>query len=164
MVRGYERVSSPERAGIGMLTSFSATIGIARAISYVRERRRHAPALRSWIRRVYQSPMGVQLHIHHFVPGVAIAFLAGAAAIGTRGDKRELWFGVPFGIGTGLTLDEIAVMTERGKRYWASEALAVMQAASAALGALALAVRLYQRGTWRGRNRNFTIDGRGGDR
>jgi hypothetical protein len=143
MVRGYGRVSSPERAGIGMLTSFSVTIGIARAISYVQERRRHAPALRSWIRRVYQSPMGVQLHIHHFVPGVAIALLAGAAAIGTRQDKRELWFSVPFGIGTGLTLDEIAVMTERGKRYWASETIVARQAATASVGSLALTIRAY---------------------
>ncbi len=150
MVRGYERVSSPERAGLGMLTSFSATIGIARVISYVRERRRHAPALRSWVRRAYQSPMGVQLHIHHFVPGVAIAFLAGAAAIGTRGDKRELWFSIPFGIGTGLTLDEIAVMTERGKRYWASETLVTVQVATASVGSLALAIRLYVRGARHG--------------
>jgi len=145
-VGGYRRGSSPERAGLGMLTSFAVTIGVARAINYVRERRRHAPRLRSWARRAYHLPGREQLRVHHFVRGVGLAFLAGAGAIIKREDNLELSFSIPFGIGVGLTFDEIAVMTELDNPYWESEKLATAQAATAALGALALAIRLHRHG------------------
>jgi hypothetical protein len=145
-VCGYRRGSSAERAGLGMLTSFAVTIGIARAVNYVRERRRDAPRLRSWARRAYHLPGREQLRVHHFVPGVGLAFLAGAGAIIKREDRHELWFSIPFGTGVGLTCDEIAVMTERDNPYWESETLAIAQAGSAALGAVALAIRLHYRG------------------
>src|SRR5437588_9718665 len=145
-VGGYRRGSSPERAGLGMLTSFAVTIGVARAINYVRERRRHAPRLRSWARRAYHLPGREQLRVHHFVPGIALAFLAGAGAIVKREDRWELLFSLPFGAGVGLTCDEIALMTELDNPYWESEKLAIAQAGGAALGAAALAVRLHHRG------------------
>jgi hypothetical protein len=148
-VRGYRRGSSPERAGLGILTSFAATIGVSRAINYVLERRRNAPKLRSWARRAYHAPGQEQLRVHHFVPGIALAFLAGAGAIMKREDNLEACFSVPFGIGAGLTFDEIAVMTERDNPYWESERLAVAQAATAALGALVLVIRLHHRGARR---------------
>ena len=75
-----------------------------------------------------------------------MAFLAGAGAIVKREDRLEPWFSVPFGIGMGLTFDEIAVMTELDNPYWESEKFALVQAASAALGAATLAVRLHYRG------------------
>ena len=129
-----------------MLTSFAVTIGIARATNYVRERRRNTPRLRSWARHAYHSPGHEQLRVHHFVPGVGLAFLAGAGAISKREDRRELWFSIPFGAGVGLTCDEIAVMTELDNPYWESEKLATAQAASAVVGALALAIRLHYLG------------------
>jgi hypothetical protein len=145
-VRGYRRGSSPERAGLGMLSSFAVTVGTSRGINYIRERRRSAPRLRSWARRAYHWPGQEQLRVHHFVPGIGLAFLAGAGAIIKREDHRELWFSIPFGTGVGLTCDEIAIMTELDNPYWESEKLAVAQAASAALGALALSIRLHYRG------------------
>jgi hypothetical protein len=146
-LRGYRRVSPAERAAFGMLSSFAATIGASRAINYVLERRRTAPRLRSWARRVYHSPGQEQLRVHHFMPGILLAFLSGAAAILKRNDGREFWFSLPFGIGAGLTLDEIAILTELDNPYWESQKLAAAQAAIAALGALALAIRLHHRGT-----------------
>ena len=77
---------------------------------------------------------------------MGLAFLAGAGAIMKCEDNWEVCFSIPFGIGAGLTFDEIAVMTERDNPYWESETLAVAQAATAALGALALAIRLHYRG------------------
>ena len=146
VVRGYRRAPSTERAGLGMLTSFAITIGCSRAINYVRERRRTAPRLRSWGRRAYHFPGREQVRVHHFVPGIGLAFVSGAMAIIKHEDGRELWFSIPFGSGVGLTLDEVAVMTEFDNPYWESEKLALAQAATAALGALALGIRVHRRG------------------
>jgi len=145
-VRGYRRGSPAERAGLGMLTSCAVSITCARIINYVRERRRPYPLLRSWARRAQRLPRRERVRVHHFVPGVGLAFISGAGAILRRDDGREIWFSLPFGTGVGLTLDEIAIMTQRDNPYWRSEKLAVAQAGSAALGALGLAVRLYSRG------------------
>jgi hypothetical protein len=144
--RGYRQVSAAERAGFGMLSSFAVTIAASRSINYVLERRRDAPRLRSWLRRAYHSPGQEQLRVHHFIPGIALAFLAGAGAILSRTNGHELWFSLPFGIGAGLTFDEIAILTELDNPYWESEQLAAAQAAIAAAGALALAARFQSRG------------------
>ncbi len=141
LLRGYSRATAPERAGFGMLGSFTVTIGVARAINYVRERRRPAPLLRSWVRRTWHAPREQRVRIHHFLPGVALAFFSGAAAILKREDRRELWFSVPFGVGAGLTCDEIALLAELDNPYWGSESLATTQAALAGVGALALSAR-----------------------
>jgi hypothetical protein len=146
-LRGCREVSPAERAGFGMLTSFAMTIGASRAINYVLERRRTAPRLRSWARHAYHSLGQEQLRVHHFMPGICLAFLSGAGAILSRNDGREFWFSLPFGIGAGLTLDEIAILAELDNPYWESEKLAAAQAGIAASGALALAARFQLRGT-----------------
>jgi hypothetical protein len=146
IVRGYGRASSAERAGLGMLTSFAITIWCSRMINYIRERRRSAPRLRSWGRKAYHLPGREQARIHHFVPGIGLAFVSGAVAIIKREDGRELWFSIPFGSGVGLTFDEIALLTELDNPYWESEKFALAQGATAAFGALALALRLHYRG------------------
>lgn len=146
MLRGYRQVSSAERAGFGMLTSFAVTIGASRAINYVLERRRAAPRLRSWARKAYHSPGQEQARVHHFIPGILLAFLSGAGAILKRDDGREFWFSLPFGTGTALTFDEIAVLAELDDPYWGSERLAAAQAAIAGSGALGLAIRFHRRG------------------
>jgi hypothetical protein len=146
MAKGYDRASSVERAGLGMLGSFSLAIVGARTVNYVRERRRAAPRVRSWGRRIYRWAREDELRVHHFVPGVAVAFLSGGVAIVRRHDDLAFWLSLPFGAGVGLTCDELAVMTQFGKSYWKSEGLAFGQAAAAMLGALGLAVRLHHRG------------------
>ena len=40
-------------------------------------------------------------HIHHFVPGIVLAFVSGAAAIVTRDEDVEPLLAVPFGAGWG---------------------------------------------------------------
>ena len=57
-------------------------------------------------------------HIHHFVPGIVLAFAAGAAAILTRDEGLEPKLAVPFGVGMGLTLDESALLLELDDVYW----------------------------------------------
>jgi hypothetical protein len=145
-VSGYDAVSPAERAGFWMLSSFGASIGISRGINYIRERRRKAPRLRSWARRAYHLPGRAQPRVHHFLPGIGLAFAAAGTAILTRRDGHEIWFSLPFGTGAGLTLDEIGLLMEIDNPYWRSETLALAQAGLAALAAAALAVRFYCRG------------------
>jgi hypothetical protein len=159
--RGYRTVSPAGQASFGMLSAFATTIAVSRAINYARERRRHAPMLRSWARRAYHSPGQEQLRVHHFLPGMWLVLVAGGAAILTRVDGREFWLSLPFGTGAGLTLDEIALLVKRDNPYWGSETLALSQAAVAALAAAALAARFHRRGSvpeeedapsWRGKS------------
>jgi hypothetical protein len=75
-----------------------------------------------------------------------LALAAGGTAIMARTDGREFWLSLPFGIGVGLTADEIALLAKRDNPYWDSETLALTQAAVAALAAAALA-RFHRAGT-----------------
>jgi hypothetical protein len=118
----------------------------ARALTYVAERRRRVPAWREIARRAYHLPGSGAPRIHHFVPGIVVAILAGAAAILTRSDGRELLFGWPFGVGAGLILDELALVIELDNPYWGSERLVAAQGAIATAGAIALGARFHHRG------------------
>jgi hypothetical protein len=142
-LRGYRAGPPAERAAFGMSIGFSAAIGISRAVNYVRERRRAAPRLRSWGRRVYHGPGRQELRVHHFLPGIGVAFLAGGAAIFTR---QELRFSLPFGVGAGLTSDEIALLGQLDNPYWGSETFALVQAGVAAALGAGLGVRFHRRG------------------
>src|SRR5436305_1319888 len=96
-LHGYRTAAPAERAGFGLLTSFAATITVTRVVNYVRERRRRTPRLRSWGRRAYHFPGQQQVRIHHFVPGIGLAFFTGTVAILGRYDGREFWLSLPFG-------------------------------------------------------------------
>ena len=84
--------------------------------------------------------------MHHAVPGIAISLVTGATAILTREDGQAAWLSLPFGIGTGLTLDQIALLFERDNPYWGSEGIALTEAAVAALAASGIAARVHRRG------------------
>jgi hypothetical protein len=88
-------------------------------------------------------------HIHHYVPGIVIAFGSGAAAILTRSERLEPILAIPFGVGMGLTLDESALLLDLEDVYWRREGLLSVQitlTVIAMLGALALALRFLKRG------------------
>jgi hypothetical protein len=78
--------------------------------------------------------------------GIALAFLAGGGAIAKREDGLEFWRSVPFGTGAGVTVDEIAVLTELDNPFWESGRLVLTQAAIAALGAIGFAIRFHRHG------------------
>jgi hypothetical protein len=138
---GYHEVSREENALFNLLASFVATFAAARWTTYLlRGRSRVGPFrdLRLGRRR-----------IHHFVPGIVVAFVAGAVAIGTRDESLEPKLAVPFGIGMGLTLDESALLLELEDVYWSQEGIVSVQitlAVTAMLAALALGLRLLRRG------------------
>jgi hypothetical protein len=88
-------------------------------------------------------------HIHHYVPGIVLAFTSGAIAILTRNQDIEPKLAIPFGAGMGLTLDESALLLELEDVYWSREGLLGVQislAVAALIGALSLAVRFIRRG------------------
>jgi hypothetical protein len=145
-LRGYRHVSPAERTSFGISAAFATTIGASRLINYVRERRRAAPRVRSWVRKAYHAPGRETLRVHHFTPGIAMLLATGCAAIVTRQDGREWRFSVPFGVGAGLTLDELALLVELDNPYWESERFALAQGLVGAVAALGLAVRFYRRG------------------
>src|SRR5437763_11083315 len=141
ILHGYRTARPVERAGFGFLSAFAITIPLARAINARRERQRPVPAIRSLSRRVFTASRPGGLRIHHFLPGIALAFAPGAAAVLTRTEGSELRFGIPFGVGTALTSDELALLFDVDNPYWRSERWALLQAAAAAAGVAALVAR-----------------------
>lgn len=138
---GYREVSTRENSLFNMLTAFTATFLAVRGVTYLlRGRPRVGP---------FRNVRLGRRHIHHFVPGIVIAFAAGAAAILTRDETLEPWLAVPFGAGMGLTLDESALLLELEDVYWSREGLLSVQitlAVMAMLGALMLGLRFLRRG------------------
>jgi hypothetical protein len=88
-------------------------------------------------------------HVHHFVPGILIAFGAGAAAILTDNRRAEAVLAFPFGAGIGLTFDEAALLLELRDVYWTREGVLSVQLAlgtTALLGTTILGLRMLRRG------------------
>jgi hypothetical protein len=138
---GYREVSTRENSMFNLLTSFAATFIVVRSLTFALRRNRSIGPFRNV--RVGRT------HIHHFVPGIVLAFVAGAGAILTDDDRIEPWLAVPFGMGMGLTLDESALLLELDDVYWTREGLLSVQitlAVMGMLGALALALRFLWRG------------------
>jgi hypothetical protein len=91
-------------------------------------------------------------HVHHFVPGIALAFLTGGAGLVTSNEKLEEVLAIPFGAGIGLTLDEAALLLQLEDVYWSREGLLSVQVSfgsAALLGSAILALRILRRGELR---------------
>jgi hypothetical protein len=138
---GYREVSRRENSMFNLLSSFVGTFLTARAITYqLRGGRTVGP---------FRNVRVGRRHIHHFVPGIVIAFASGAGAIVTHDESLEPWLAVPFGVGMGLTLDESALLLELDDVYWTREGLLSVQitlAVTALLASIALGLRFLRRG------------------
>jgi hypothetical protein len=138
---GYREVSTRENSLFNLLTSFATTFIVVRSVTYALRGRPTVGPFRNL--RVGRR------HIHHYVPGIVIAFGTGAAAILSRDERLEPLLAVPFGVGMGLTLDESALLLELEDVYWSREGLVSVQitlTVIALLGALALGLRFLRRG------------------
>jgi hypothetical protein len=92
-------------------------------------------------------------HIHHFVPGIVLAFAAGTTAIIVRSERAESLLAVPFGVGMGLTMDEAALLLDLDDVYWTRQGLLSVQVSLGVTGTLAatiLGLRMLRRGEERG--------------
>jgi len=138
---GYIGGTTREHALLNLLVSFTLTFGAARLSTLViRHHGRVGP--------VGNVRVGDR-HIHHFVPGIVLAFLAGGASVLSRDERHEAWLAVPFGMGVALTLDESALLLRLDDVYWSEEGIVSVQITLGALGTLA-AVALTRRVLRRG--------------
>lgn len=140
-VEGY-RVASPLQTRlINLLGAFSITFFVVRTSTWViRRRGRFGP---------FRNLVVGRRHVHHFVPGIAIALLAGGASVLTDDEQVEAWLAVPLGVGAALTLDESALLLTLDDVYWTEEGIVSLQVSLTALLLLALAaigVRQLRRG------------------
>ncbi|HYH57705.1 MAG TPA: hypothetical protein VD790_00600 [Thermoleophilaceae bacterium] len=140
-VSGYRETPRRENALFNLLASFTASFSAARGITYLlRRRRRVGP---------FRNLMIGRRHIHHFVPGILLAFGAGAAAILTDDETIEPRLALAFGTGMGLTLDESALLLELDDVYWSREGVLSVQitlAAMALISSVVLGLRFLRRG------------------
>lgn len=91
-------------------------------------------------------------HIHHFVPGILLAFSAGTAALLTEDDTVEQRLAIPMGAGIGLTFDEAALLLDLRDVYWTREGLLSVQLSLGATAILSIAIltlRMLRRGEQR---------------
>ncbi|HEY2636316.1 MAG TPA: hypothetical protein VGI54_02925 [Solirubrobacteraceae bacterium] len=91
-------------------------------------------------------------HIHHFVPGILLAFGSGLVSILSREERLDPWLAIPFGAGLGLTLDESALLLSLDDVYWTEEGVLSVQISLTAVALLAAGV-LARRVTRRGEER-----------
>jgi hypothetical protein len=140
-VVGYQEAPAQENALFNLFASFVISSLASRGIAFaLRDRRRVGP---------FRNVRVGRRHIHHFVPGIILAFAAGAAAIVTRDEDIEPKLALLFGTGMGMTLDESALLLELDDVYWSEKGLVSVQITLgliALLGALAIGLRFLQRG------------------
>ena len=140
-VSGYRTGSTRENALLNLLGSFTLTFGAARLSTHLIRRRGRVGPVRNFRFR--------DRHIHHFVPGIVLAFLAGGISVVSREEKLDPWLALPFGVGVALTLDESALLLELDDVYWTERGIISVQitlGALALLSSVALALRMLRRG------------------
>ena len=140
-VEGFRATSPRETALLNLLASFVVSFGVVRVSTYaIRSRGTFGP---------FRNLRVGRRHVHHFVPGIVLAFLAGGVSVVSRNEALDQWLALPFGAGVALTLDESALLLELEDVYWTEEGVLSVQitlSAIALLGALALSRRLLRRG------------------
>jgi len=138
-VSGYEGAPRSEAVLFNLLAGFLGSFAVVR--------------LSTWGIRDNWGPFrNVKIggrHIHHFVPGILIAFTAGTAALLTDDDELEQHLAVPMGVGIGLTFDEAALLLDLRDVYWTREGLLSVQLSLGATAILSIAIltgRMLRRG------------------
>lgn len=141
--RGLRAAPHHETVLFNMLQGFLGAFALAR--------------LSTWgIKRGWWPAGNVRLggrHIHHFVPGILLAFAAGLTGLVSDDEDLEKYAAIPFGAGAGLTLDEAALLLDLRDVYWTREGILSVQVSLGLIGVLAalvLGLRMLRRGEQRG--------------
>jgi hypothetical protein len=138
---GYQEVSTHERALFNLFSSFLISFMSSRGLAHALRRRKRIGPFRNLV-------LGDR-HIHHFIPGIALAFASGSAAFLVRDERIQSQLALGFGAGMGMTLDESALLLELEDVYWSERGLLSVQIGlifTALMGGLAVALRLLRRG------------------
>jgi hypothetical protein len=138
-VRGYVEAPRSEAVLFNLLGGFLGAFALVR--------------LSTWGIRENRGPFrNVRIggrHIHHFVPGILLAFGSGTAALLTDDDEIEQRLAIPMGAGIGLTFDEAALLLDLRDVYWTREGLLSVQLSLGATAILSIAIltlRMLRRG------------------
>lgn len=138
-VRGYVEAPRSETVLFNLLGGFLGSFALVRLSTWgIRDG--HGP-----FRNVHIGGR----HIHHFVPGILIAFSSGTAALLTDNDAVEQRLAIPMGAGIGLTFDEAALLLDLRDVYWTREGLLSVQLSLGATAILSIAIltlRMLRRG------------------
>jgi len=141
-VRGYAAAPRSETVLFNLLAGFLGSFALVRLSTWGIKRRR-GPFRNVQIRG---------RHIHHFVPGILVAFTAGTIALLVENDALEQRLAVPMGAGIGLTFDEAALLLDLRDVYWTREGLLSVQLSLGATAILSVAIltgRMFRRGELR---------------
>lgn len=141
-VSGYTAAPHSETVLFNLLAGFLGSFATVR-LSTLGIRRRRGPFRNVQIRG---------RHIHHFVPGILIAFGSGIAAVVSESQQAEQHLALPLGIGIGLTFDEAALLLDLRDVYWTREGVLSVQISLGATAILSIAI-LTQRMLRRGERR-----------
>jgi hypothetical protein len=138
-LEGYSAAPKSETVLFNILSGFAGSFALVR--------------LSTWGIRSGWWPFGnVRVggrHVHHFIPGILLAFGSGGAGLITNSEQLETALALPFGAGIGLTFDEAALLLELEDVYWTREGLLSVQLSlglTGVLGATILALRILRRG------------------
>lgn len=141
-VEGYAATPREETVLLNLLSGFLGSFAVVR--------------LSTWGIRDSWWPFGNvrigERHIHHFVPGILLAFGSGIAALVSGGAKFQERLALPMGVGMGLTFDEAALLLDLDDVYWTRRGLLSVQVSfglTAILGSTILVLRLLRRGEQR---------------
>jgi hypothetical protein len=138
-VEGYAAAPRSETVLFNLLSGFLGAFGVVRLSTY---------GIRGGWWPFGNTVLG-GTHIHHFVPGILLAFTSGTVALITDNEEIEDKLAVPMGIGMGLTFDEAALLLDLRDVYWTRQGLLSIQLSlglSAILGSAILGMRMLQRG------------------
>jgi hypothetical protein len=143
LAEGYEEAPRHETILFNTLTGFTGAFALMR--------------LATWGQKGGWWPTGpIRVggrHIHHFVPGILIAFGAGGAGLATANERLEELLSFAFGAGVGLTFDEAALLLDLRDVYWTREGVVSLQVSfglAAVLAVTLLGLRMLRRGEEKG--------------
>jgi hypothetical protein len=137
--RGYKGAATGETVLFNLLSAFVLSSSLIRLTAFGRRRGL----------RLFFDVMVGRTHIHHFIPGIVIAFSSGTAALFTRDDRLRETLAIPLGIGMGLTIDESALLLLLEDVYWTRRGLVGVQITLGMASLLAvsmIALRILRRG------------------
>ncbi|HET7054435.1 MAG TPA: hypothetical protein VFI09_11025 [Solirubrobacterales bacterium] len=138
-VSGYEATPRSEVVLFNLLAGFLAAFAVVRVSTWgIRDR---------WWPFANVSVGG--RHIHHFVPGILLAFGSGTTALLTDDEMLEDRLAIAMGVGMGLTFDEAALLLDLRDVYWTREGLLSVQLSLGATAILSIAIltrRMLRRG------------------